>query len=142
MTTVMVWDLLSEGTLNRFTAVGPCRDTGLGQHGMRRQSRGLDGQQERPLWEQKLGRALGSICPGPSCYRGGGPPGGEPVLGHTGQNHIWHQRSPLPVPILSLSPPGAPFPALLSHHQDLSSSWRLILQLSLLGKGKQVITGV
>ena len=65
---------------------------------MRRQSRGLDGQQESPLWEQKLGRALGSICPGPSCYRGGGPPGGEPVLGHTGQNHIWHQRFPLPVP--------------------------------------------
>ena len=38
----MVRRLLFEGTLNRFTAVSPCHDTGLGQHGMKRQSRGLD----------------------------------------------------------------------------------------------------
>ena len=42
MTTVMVRGLLFEGTLDRCTAVSPWRDTGLGQHGMKRQSRGLD----------------------------------------------------------------------------------------------------
>ena len=51
--------------------------------------------QESPLRGQKLGRASGGICPGPFCHRGGGPPAGEPILGHTGQSHTWHQGSPL-----------------------------------------------
>ena len=48
----------------------------------------------------------GGICPGPSCHRGGGPPAGELVLGHTGQSHIWHRGCPLPAQCFS--PAGAP----------------------------------
>ena len=95
-------------------------------HGMRRQSRGLTYTQESPLWGQKLGRLLGGICPGPSYHRGGGTPGGEPVPGHTGQSHSWHQGSPLPAQCFSpagapTSSPPCPCPpqGLLSQHRCL-----------------------
>ena len=53
------------------------------------------------------GQALGDIYPGlPHPGRARDSPGGEPVLGHTGQSHTWHWGCPLPAQ--GFSPAGAP----------------------------------
>ena len=152
VTTVMVRGLLFEGTLDRFTAVSPWRDTGLGQHGMKRQSRGLDVHTGESSQGTEAGKGFrGESAQAPPVTeeeapqrvnlswvtQGRATPGTGASLSSPG---LLPCRSSHQPPTLSRPTPGAPHPALLSHHQDLSSFWRLILQLSLLGKGKQVIT--
>ena len=154
VTTVMVRRLLFEGTLDRFTAVSPCRDTGLGQHGMKRQSRGLDVHTGKSSQGTEAGKGFrGESAQAPSVTeeeapqqvnlswvtQGRATPGTRAPLSSP---VLLPCRSSHQLPTLSLPSPGASLPALLSHHQDLSSSCRLILQPSLPEKDKQVFTGV
>lgn len=66
--------------------------------------------------------------------QGRAPPGARAPVSQPSASPL--QEPPITSPTLSLSSPGAPLPALLSHHQDQSSSWRLILQLSSPRKGE------
>ena len=150
VTTVMVRRLLFEGTLDRFTVVSPCSDTGLRQHAMKRQSRSLEvhtgrsslgtecqagkglrgaSAQAPPVTEEEVPQwvNLSWVTQG-RATTGTGAPLSSPGLLPCRSSHQ------LPTPVLTSA--GAPLPAPLSHHQNLSSFWRLILQLSSPEKGE------
>ena len=158
----MVRGLLFEGApLNRFTSCqslsGYKNRTGQGE----RQSRGLEVPTEELGWG-KVAKSQDMTCPKsqdmttlrglrgdiPSplmsqsrrCPRGWTRPGSHRAEPHLAPGLPFPSPGLLPcrsshqLPTLFLTSPGASLPALLSHHQDLRSSWRLILQLAYPGK--------